>query len=221
MKYLLLSIMLFGCLSMNAQEDAVWDQRGFFITISPGIWVPLGNLKKTFETSPQFKGALVAQGDKIKLEIGADFILNQGNRPFNYHSSDTSFVTGRHLDLSSLGIKISFMDKLSPVAYLEKSIGIGHTSISTDVEQLKKECINVEADAWHFGKNECDGSGKYNYPSLGSFYLSAGVGLQRVVFKKRVFAVHAEYRFAPYAWFGKVEKGFGNSSLSTSFTFRF
>ena len=221
MRYFLLFGWLLGFLSVQAQDEIIREPRGSFISVSPGVWMPLGKLRKTFDVSPQFRVGLSGQWERLKVDVGVDFVMNNGNRPFRYTGSDTSFVAAKNLTLGGLGLSVGHIDRLSPVSYLEKSFGIGYTSISTGEKKLKSECGESKVDVWHFGQNECEGNKKYDFLDVESFYLSAGVGLQRIVFKKRVFGVHTEYRFTPFSWFGKVKKGFGNSSLSTNFTFRF
>ncbi len=104
---------------------------------------------------------------------------------------------------------------------LEKFVGIGYSSISMDVKKLKPEGTDANNHVWHFGDNNCEGSSKYNFQSLESFYLTAGLGWQKIIFRKRVLGVQAGYRITPYSWFGKVERGFGHSVVSASINFRF
>ncbi len=221
MKYFLILLFLMGLLRVNAQDAIVRDPAGLFISFSPGIWVPVGNLKRTFGSSPKLNFGLGAQGKKVKLQIVGEIVFNGGNQPFNYASKDTSFVSGQNLTMGSLGLQVGRMKKLSATSYLEKFVGMGYSSISMDVKKLKSECTGSDNHVWHFGENNCEGSSKYNFQSLESFYVTAGVGLQKIIFRKRVLGVQAAYRFTPYSWFGKVEKGFGDSVVSTSINFRF
>lgn len=220
MRYLIIFLLLFNVGYVNGQASVGSSVTGTYISFSPGLWVPLGGLHKTFRPSPVASVKLSAQGELFKLEIGADFIFNSGNIPFHYESKDTSFMTGDKLTMGDIVVRLSSMKELSPSSYLERSIGIGYSTISTDVKKIKSKCVDYEDDRPLFN-NECDGSDKYDYFDVESFILSAGVGLQRVIFTDRVIGVHAEYRFAPYSWFGHVGKGFGNSSLMANVYFRF
>lgn len=79
-----------------------------------------------------------------------------------------------------------------------------------------KERLNVKP-TWETDEN---GNKTYNLnsdvKSLTSVYLAQGFGITR-----KKFGVSAYYNFTPYNWFSKrIEKNFGNSSLSIALIYK-
>jgi len=222
MRYLLFSFFLVGFLNANAQDVSVYDQKRAFYKVSPGLWIPIGKLQKTFNNSPMLGFAVEVHDEYYRMEFSVDFIIINKHQSFEYADADTSFVTGEQLNIESIGLKIGKLTKMRPNVFFEKSLGIGYSFLSTGVKSVKPDCVGfVDPDGWHIVDKNCGGENKYKNYYIESFYLSAGLGLQKAIFKRRILSVHAGYRFTPYSWFKNVDKSFGNSALSTSISFGF
>lgn len=226
MRYLLFALlMMVGMQGAKAQNDSIFGREGILEGawyIEPGIWVPLGNLHKTFDNSPDLGIGVGCRLGSWRYELGINIVFIGDFRSFDYAGGDTSFVlTSQSVGLGGGGLRVKKLQVLGHSAILEKIMGIGMESLTTGVSRLKPECADYKEDGWHIKDDNCEGSAKYESEDIDTFYLMLGFGLKKLVKGKRLFGAHVEYKFSPYGRHGRVKKGFGNSALVGGLSFQF
>jgi hypothetical protein len=171
--------------------------NGTFLTIQIGIWQPLLNLSEIYNFSPtvgvKFGYPILS---RVRLQAGVRFVYPKNSNFFNYSTKDTSFTT-KSEDVGFLGIWISDKNKLNKNFMLDKYLGLGINSLSTDVEDPKSKKDN-----------------KFNY-SVETINFNFGVCASTKILKKRLIGVFLEFNYAPYSLLSeKVNNNFGSSSFS-------
>ena len=210
-KYFLLIGLSVFCLEIKAQESKIES-----VKFETGIQVPLGNLATKYELSEEFG---VYYRTKLPfndiLDLGVKFYFPNVKYDFTYYAKDSTYSTKvKDINFTILGkVNKHYNFKLLKKDFvLEWTSGFGFNFLMfTDKEKLATK------PTWETDEN---GDNVWNLnsdaKSLTSFYFSQGIGINR-----NRLGVSAYYNFIPYNWFTKrIEKNFGNSSLSFALTYK-
>ncbi len=194
-------------INTSAQEDR-WYEEPYkrldhtFLTFQPGMWVPLGNLRKTFTASPSFTlkfGNVPLYKDKILLDVGLNCWFPSHTTPFNFHEKDTALVargSNVNVNVSAYGVyRIPLANKMSLNPYL----GLGVATLGTGESKPKKK----DAD-------EKEAADRY---SVTTFNINPGISFKSIVANGHAIGFFVEYNFSGYTWTDQLDKNFGGSAF--------
>ncbi|MEE9408937.1 MAG: hypothetical protein V3V28_12780 [Polaribacter sp.] len=178
---------------------------GMTFSVQVGVWIPLGNLKKTFNLNPSigFKiGVPIAKN--LRIEGGTIINVPLKSEVFEYFDKDKSFFTkSKNTVNGTLGVWLKHENIFNEKYFLDKYFGIGVGFIQTDEKKINSKNEN---DQWY---------------GVESVNFNFGLEIRKIAFIKRSIGIFIEYNFTPYTIFKNVSNDFGNSSISTGLSYRF
>lgn len=209
----LIAISIF-CLSqcITAQEfvkDTTKYQR---VRVESGMFIPVGNLKDKMGVSSQTSIWYRTRIDhNDMMDFGINIIVPNVENSFVYKGKDSIY------NVKAKGLTIMFgcrMNKNYPVTIFNRKKTLEWSSTFGGSFFSFEDKENPEDDSgWH-----TDGNGNQVYKvdtntkALSCVYLAQGIGLS-----SKSLGIHIDYNYTPYDLFSKrIEKGFGNSSLTMS-----
>lgn len=184
--------------------------------IETGVHMPMGNLADKIGLSEELELYYRMQSsfDDI-VDLGFKINILNHTKAFTYFDRDTIYQT------NSKDVNLSFLTKINKhydVEFLNKHFKMEWTNgfgfnflLFDDKERLKNEIYSYTDDD---GNLVIDINN--DIKSLISPYFSQGIGMS-----KGNFGFSVNYIFTPYNWLSKrIEKNFGNSSISYLITYK-
>lgn len=185
-------------------EFDTWN-NGMTFTIQAGVWIPMGDLKKTFTSSPNLGfrfGFPVSQ--TLRIDLGASINMPLDSKHFEYNDHGNRFTAKSENTINGiLGVWLAQETRFNNHFIFSRYVGLGVGFIQTDTKKFDTE---DGTDEW-FG--------------VETMNINLGISISRIVMKKNAIGIFVEYNYAPYALFNKVDKGFGNRYVITGLQFRF
>jgi hypothetical protein len=216
MKKLIAISILFLTQIVVAQEfvkDTTKYQR---FKIELGMFIPVGNLRDKIGVSNQasfWYRTRIEHNDM--MDFGINFIVPNVENSFVYKGKDSIYnVKAKGLSIM-LGCR---MNKNYQVTIFNRKKTLEWSSTFGGSFFSFEDKENPEYDGgWHTDEN---GSHVYkidtNTRALSCIYLAQGIGLS-----SNRLGIHIDYNYTPYDLFSKrIEKGFGNSSLTMSLSLK-
>lgn len=215
-KVILISIVFFK-LSMNAQEPIKDTTKYKRLKIESGVVIPLGNLKDKIGISNQFAFWYRKRIDhNDMMDLGINFIIPNVQNSFIYKGNDSIF------NVKAKGITVMIgcrMNKnYSLIIFNRKRVLEWSSTFGASFFSFEDKENPEDESGFYIDDN---GSQVYridtNTKALSCFYLAQGIGLY-----SNKFGFHIDYNYTPYDLFSKrIEKSFGNSSLTMSLNLKF
>lgn len=217
MKKLILIAIVFLQSNVNAQglvKDTIKYKR---FKIESGVVIPLGNLKDKIGVSNQigFWYRTRIEHNDI-MDLGMNIVLPNVENSFKYKGNDSIF------NVKAKGITIMIgcrMNKSYPLNIFNKKRTFEWRSTFGASFFSFEDKENPEDESGFY--TDENGNQYYridtNTKTLSCFYLAQGIGLS-----SNKLGFHIDFNYTPYDLFSKrIEKGFGNCSLTTSFGLKF
>lgn len=212
MKKYILCLVLFLIAHLTFSQHQEFNK----FNVETGVQIPLGNLSKKFAFSEEI-------GFYYRTKIAFDDVFNVGikfnfpnkNTEFAYYATDSIYQTKlKDINITVLGkVDKQYDFKILNNSFVfEWTSGFGFSFLLFD----DKEIVNKKPN-WQTDENgEKTLNINSDAKSLTSVFISQGIGITR-----KKIGISANYNFTPYNWFSKrIEKSFGNSSLSFVLTYK-
>ena len=210
-------ILIFICISSNAQEfvkDTTKYERYKFET---GILIPLGNLQSKIDVSQQYGfwyRTRIEHNDL--LDLGFNIVVPTIKNSFVYRGKDSVF----NVKPKGISVMVAFrMNKLYGFTIFQKSATIEWSSTFGASFFSFEDKENPEDESGYY----TDENGNLTYridtntKALSCLYAAQGVSIT----SNRI-GIQVIYNFTPYNWFSKsIYNDFGKSSLSLQFSYKF
>lgn len=184
--------------------------------IESGMFIPLGNLKDKIGISSQtavWYRTRIEHNDM--MDFGINIIVPNTENSFEYKGNDSIYnVKAKGLTIM-IGCRMNKNYSIT-IFNRKKTLEWSSTFGASFFSFEDKE--NPEDDSgWHTDEN---GNQVYkidtNTKALSCLYLAQGIGLS-----SNRFGFHVDYNCMPYDLFSKrIEKGFGNSSLTMTLSLK-
>ena len=161
-----------------------------------GVWEPLARKVQIFKAAPTFRfGAEVAISNRLLLRGGVTVTWIQNSREYSYRVDGQDFSTKTsQTGSANIGVDVIRQFHLKPFRIIfEPFIGLGVSNFYTEIPHKKFKDRSYEVVS--------------PVATLG-FAVT-----QRSKWSGINYGYFVEYNYAPYHWFGKVTKAFGNKSL--------
>jgi hypothetical protein len=216
MKKLLIIITIFLSLAANAQEFVKDTTKYPRIKIESGMFIPIGNLKDKIGVSSQtgfWYRTRIDHNDM--MDLGVNIVIPKAENSFAYQGKDSVY------NVKAKGVTIMIacrMNKNYPVTIFNRKKNFEWSStFGGSFFSFEDKEHPEDESGWYINDN---GDRTYrfdtNTKSLNCLYLAQGIGLS-----SNRLGIHIDYNYTPYDLFSKrVEKGFGNSSLTMSLSLR-
>jgi hypothetical protein len=197
---------------ITAQEFVKDTTKYPRVRIESGMFIPVGNLKDKIGVCSQtgiWYRTRIDHNDM--MDLGINVIIPNAENSFVYKGQDSIYnVKAKGLTIM-LGCRMNKHYQVtifSRKKTLEWSSTFGGSFFSFEDKEHPED-----ESGWHTDGN---GNQVYNIDTntkmLNCLYLAQGIGMS----SKRI-GIHIDYNYTPYDLFSKrVEKGFGNSSLTMS-----
>lgn len=180
----------------------VYSQVEGRFTVCSGIWQPLGNLGETFYPAASFGFFQNIESDKeFKLKVGALVNAIGKSGTYDFVTRDSTFQT----ETEGSGNAII-------------GLWLMHTTTKWDSKIILDKVVGLGLNNLYTNTNNPNLKGKGNY-SFETINLSAGVNFWFLSKKMNPIGFFLNYNFSPYFLFGRVKRGFGNSSLIFGFQY--
>lgn len=190
--------------SDTMSEFDTWNQ-GMTFTVQVGAWLPMGDLRETFSTSPNlgFRFGFPVS-EFLRIDLGASVNVPLNAESFEYNDRGNRFIAKSENTVNGiLGIWLANETRVNTNFIFSRYVGLGVGFIQTDT---KKFDTADGTDEW-FGVETVN--------------LNIGISLSRIVLENNAIGVFIEYNYAPYSLFNRVNKGFGNRYIITGLQYRF
>lgn len=216
MKKSITLIVFFLNMGINAQEIVKDTAKYKRFKLESGLFVPIGNLRDKIGISSQtaiWYRTRVDHNDM--MDFGLNIIIPKVENSFVYKGKDSIYnVKSKGLNLMvgcrmNKNYKINIFNKKNN---LEWSSSFGASFFSFEDKENPEDDSGWESDGNDGQVYRID----TNTKALTCLYLAQGIGLS-----SNGFGVHVDYNYTPYDLFSKrIEKGFGNSSLTMSLSLK-
>jgi len=170
-----------------------------------GGWYPLGNLRNTFESGVSIGGRMgVPLKYNLRVDVGAHFNTPSQAENILYEIGDTVMVlNGARTYTFLFGTRLAHSTEIGDHFLLESAFGIGLGLITSNQPRIET------------GPNFDD------HYRIGTVQITAGASVHRKIGKTKTLGFFADYNFAPYSLFGRVDRNFGHSYVRTGVSMRF
>ena len=185
-------------------EYDTWNY-GMTFTVQAGVWIPMGDLKKTFTSSPNLGFRFgVPVSESLRVDLGASINMPLDSKHFEYNDNGNRFLAKSEETINGiLGVWLAQETRLDHRFIFSRYVGLGVGFIQTDT---RKNDTEDENDEW-FG--------------VETLNVNFGLSINRIITNKKAIGLFIEYNYAPYALFNKVDEGFGNRYVITGLQYRF
>ena len=216
MKKLIPIIIVFFNLNATAQEFVKDTTKYKRFKIECGMFIPIGNLKDKIGVSSQtgfWYRTRIEHNDM--MDFGINIIVPNIENSFAYQGKDSIY------NVKAKGVTIMLgcrMNKNYPVTIFNKKQTFEWSS-TFGASFFSFEDKENPQDESGFYTDE-NGNQVYridtNTKALSCVYLAQGIGLS-----SNRLGFHIDYNYTPYDLFSKrIQKGFGNSSLTMSLSWK-
>lgn len=216
MKKLIVIITVFLSLSTNAQEFVKDTTKYKRLKIESGILIPMGNLKDKIGVSSQtalWYRTRIDHNDM--MDFGINIIVPNVQNSFAYQGKDSLYIVKAKGVTVMLGCR---MNKHYPVTIFNRKKTFEWSSTFGGSFFSFEDKENPEDESGYY--TDENGNEYYridtNTKALSCVYLAQGIGLS-----SNRLDFHIDYNYTPYDLFSKrIQKGFGNSSLTMSLSWK-
>lgn len=216
MKKLIVIITVFLSLSSNAQEFVKDTTKYARFKVESGMFIPMGSLKDKIGVSSQtsfWYRTRIEHNDM--MDFGINIIVPNVENSFAYQGKDSIYI----VKAKGVTIMVGFrMNKNYPVTIFNRKNNFEWSSTFGGSFFSFEDKENPEDESGYY--TDENGNEIYridtNTKALSCVYLAQGIGLS-----SNRFGLHIDYNYTPYDLFSKrIEKGFGNSSLTMSLSLK-
>ncbi|MDI1318230.1 hypothetical protein [Flavobacterium sp.] len=216
MKKLIVVIVVFLSLNINAQDQGKDTTKYKRFITETGLFIPLGDLKDKIGVSSQTAFWYRTRIDhNDMMDFGINIIVPKVENSFAYQGKDSIYIVKAKGITIMLGCR---MNKNYPVTIFNKKKNLEWSSTFGGSFFSFEDKENPKDESGYY--TDENGNAVYridtNTKALSCIYLGQGIGLS-----SDRLGFHIDYNYMPYDVFSKrIKKGFGNSSLTMSLSLK-